>query len=92
MSNITKNLSKAKTILKAHNVDNMEEYTLINNYGYTFTHKDIRFDARFWENCYGFLINTWSVIPFGTKFDCGKDEVRGDARRFAKEIENELNK
>ena len=49
----------AKRTLEALNCANIEGYTLVNNYGYTFTLGDRKYDLRFWANMYGSSPNKW---------------------------------
>lgn len=48
-------------ILAESGAENIEGYSLINNYGYTFTIKGKKCDARYWANCYGAALNVWQV-------------------------------
>lgn len=45
-------------------VEDVKPYTLINNYGWTFTKNGKHYDLRRWVNCYGADLG-WQV--FGTK-------------------------
>ena len=56
-----------------------ENVVLVNNYGYTFTKGDVKFDLRHWLNCYGADVNYWSLD--GHKIDT-KDYVRLDKSTF----------
>lgn len=40
---------------------NIEGYTLVSNYGYTFLKGGVKYDLRYWENCYGVYGGGWSV-------------------------------
>lgn len=54
-------LDKIKQILEKHGAVNIEGYSLISNYGYTFTLNNKSCDARFWVNCYGASPMAWTV-------------------------------
>ena len=41
--------------------ENVEVYLLVNNYGYTFTKGNNKYDLRHWLNCYGCDVNYWSL-------------------------------
>lgn len=41
--------------------ENVNSYMLVNNYGYTFTKGDVKFDLRHWLNVYGEDVNYWSL-------------------------------
>jgi hypothetical protein len=44
---------------------NIEAYTLVSNYGYTFSKGGVKYDLRYWENCYGVYGGGWSVVAIG---------------------------
>lgn len=48
-------------LLKSIGCENVDSYMLVNNYGYTFTKGDLKFDLRHWLNCYGADVNYWSL-------------------------------
>lgn len=53
-----------KTIRKVFELigaTDVEPYTLISNWGYTFKIGDEKYDMRFWENEYGFSPNEWRM-------------------------------
>ena len=52
---------------------------LVNNYGYTFTKGDVKFDLRHWLNVYGEDVNYWSLD--GHQIDT-KDYVKLDKSTF----------
>ena len=56
-------MSKIREALEAMGAKKIEGYVLINNYGYTFELDGVRYDARFWANCYGAYIGLWGVSP-----------------------------
>lgn len=78
MSNFEFN--KEFALIKA-GCENVKSYMLVNNYGYTFTKGDVKFDLRHWLNCYGEDVNYWSLD--GHKIDT-KDYVRLDKSTFDK--------
>lgn len=39
----------------------IEPYTLVNNYGYKFSKGGVKYDLRYWENCYGVYGGGWRV-------------------------------
>lgn len=49
--------------LQKYGAEEIKGYTLINNYGYTFKIDGIKYDIRFWANCYGAEINRWQIHP-----------------------------
>lgn len=57
---ISERIDKEKEVLKKHGAENVEGYSLINNYGYRYTIDGKKYDSRFWANCYGCALNTWS--------------------------------
>ncbi len=76
-------MSREIEILKKYGATNIEGYTLINNYGYTFQLGGRRFDARFWANCYGVALDEWQIDS--------KWGLSEDALKLIKLIERELN-
>ena len=52
-----------KKQLEALGVKEFSYYALINNYGYHFNYKEIRYDFRHWLNCYGADVDYWSISP-----------------------------
>lgn len=75
-------------ILKKYGASDIERYSLISNYGYTFYIGENKYDIRFWANCYGAEINKWQIMPC-TKGDDGK-YIPMD-RELSKKIEEEFN-
>ena len=70
-------------VLKEHNATDIESYTLVNNWGYTFKINDKKYDARFVENSYGFSPMRWEVfMPY---------ENFGYDRTLCNQIQEELN-
>ena len=59
--------------------ENVNSYMLVNNYGYTFTKGDVKFDLRHWLNVYGADVDYWSLD--GHQIDT-KDYVRLDKSTF----------
>lgn len=51
---------KGRKILERHGATNIESYVLVSNYGYRFSIQDKKHDVRFWANCYGCYIGSWS--------------------------------
>jgi hypothetical protein len=61
---------KETELVNGLNLDNLNWYTLISNYGFTFTINDNKFDVRHWLNDYGFEVDYWSITDlskWGTK-------------------------
>lgn len=56
-------------LLRNAGCENVDSYMLVNNYGYTFTKGDVKFDLRHWLNCYGADVDYWSLDghKIGTK-------------------------
>lgn len=52
-------------ILKEYGATDIEPYTLISNYGYTFKLDSIECDIRYWANCYGCALNSWQLMSGG---------------------------
>jgi hypothetical protein len=48
---------------------NIEEYSLVNNYGFMFDLDCKKYDARFWANCYGTALNRWEVMSRNKRED-----------------------
>lgn len=42
-------------------------YTLVSNYGYTFSKGGVDYDLRYWDNCYGVYGGGWSVHTVNPK-------------------------
>lgn len=79
---------KENGILEKYGAENIKSYCLINNYGYTFKINGVKYDIRFWENCYGAYIGKWSVMPADMN-DAG-DYIRMD-KELQRKIEAEFN-
>ncbi len=41
--------------------ENVRPYTLINNYGFTFTKNGTKYDLRHWQNVYGAEVDFWDI-------------------------------
>ena len=63
---------------------NIEQYTLVNNDGYTFDLEGIRCDARHWRNVYGAEVNVWEI-------HLSDESKRPVVRETIIKIEKELN-
>ena len=50
-------------ILEKYGATEIERYCLISNYGYRFKIDGIKYDIRFWANCYGAELNRWEISP-----------------------------
>ena len=68
-------------VLKSNGAENIKGYTLVNNWGFTFEVSGVKYDARFWANCYGVAWNAW---------DCGAVNGKADTE-LTKKICRELN-
>lgn len=66
-----RNIMSASEIIKQYEVENIEGYCLVNNYGYTFAKDGRRYDARFWANCYGASPMVWEVTPLHNEDEKG---------------------
>ena len=42
--------------------DDVEEYSLINNWGFSFNHNGVFYDLRYWANCYGVALNYFDLM------------------------------
>lgn len=71
-------------VLKGFNATDIESYTLLSNYGYTFKINGIELDARFWENMYGTSPERWYVNQ--------TEDYKEELKELTKTIEDELNK
>lgn len=83
-------MSKAVEVLERFGAKDIEGYTLINNYGYTFTIDRIPFDVRFWANCYGCYIGKWQVSAKTREIDGIMYRPVYNQRKI-KELEDALN-
>ena len=63
-----KKLETGKKVLQTIKATNIEPYTLVSNYGLTFSIGDHNYDVRYWANCYGVERNIWECSSF-TKTD-----------------------
>ena len=72
-------------IIKKHGGDNIKGYSLINNYGYTFTLGGVRLDLRYWANCYGVALNYWRIHAINGQ------KTSDEQRATIKAIEDEAN-
>lgn len=55
--------------LERNGATNIEGYSLVNNYGFTFDLDGKKYDARFWANCYGTALNRWEVMSRNKRED-----------------------
>lgn len=81
-------MTNKEKILERYGATEIESYSLISNYGYRFKIDGIKYDIRFWANCYGASLNRWEISPStqgedGTYIQMPKD--------LAKKIEAEFN-
>ena len=67
-------------ILQEYGATDIEPYTLISNYGYTFSLDGIECDIRYWANCYGCALNSWQLMSGGKL-----------SEELAKDIESRFN-
>lgn len=56
--------SKVKQ-LEAIGCTDIKPYTLVSNYGYEFSKGGVRYDLRYWENCYGVYGGGWHLTSVG---------------------------
>ena len=59
--------TKGIQVLEILGAKNIEGYSLINNYGYTFEIDGTKYDVRYWANCYGVALNRWETMPTRTE-------------------------
>ena len=52
-----------KEYLASKGVEDFKGYTLINNYGYTFKYKGVKYDLRHVLNVYGADVDWWDLTP-----------------------------
>lgn len=67
-------MTKLKEILEKHGCENIDTYTLISNYGATFTLNGIKYDLRHWVNCYGVYVG-WRADRMGDAPSSDKKEL-----------------
>lgn len=85
-------MKKAKAVLEKHGATNLESYTLINNFGWTFDMDGRRYDARYWANCYGVPLERWEISVGKTYRDeNGQPCVYPMDKELQETIERELN-
>ena len=80
-------MEKIKAMLESKNVTNIKHYTLVNNSGYTFEYKGVKFDLRHWRNCYGVEMNCYSLMN-----NARPDNYPEWIKEFTKEIDREANR
>ena len=71
----------ALQVLRNNGAENVAEYSLVENWGFTFEIAGEQYDARFWVNCYGVPFNEWEVWLV----------LEAGNHLLAKKIETELN-
>lgn len=74
--------------LEKYGATEIEGYCLISNHGYRFKINGIKYDLRFWANCYGAEINKWEI------HSCTKDEDGNYItmpKELRKQIEDDFN-
>ena len=42
-------------------LENVDYYSLINNYGFHFQHNNVKYDLRHWLNVYGASVDYWGL-------------------------------
>ena len=70
-------------LLREEGATEIEQYSLINNWGYTYVKNDIKYDSRFIANCYGAVCNWWETYS---------EDKEGQDKEFMKCITDKLNK
>lgn len=75
-------------VLEKNGATDIEGYTLISNFGYTFNLNGMKCDARYWANCYGCALDKWDVTSLEQDAD-GK-YIRLD-EDITDKLEHELN-
>lgn len=43
----------------------VKSYALVSNHGYTFSKGGVKYDLRYWENCYGVYGGGWHLTSVG---------------------------
>lgn len=56
-------MEELEKLISKYGGENIESYFLVNNYGITFDYKGIKYDARYWANCYGVALKKWIISP-----------------------------
>ena len=79
---------KIVEILEENGATDINGYSLINNYGYTFMLDGKKCDARYWANCYGCALDRWDVTSI-TQGDDGKYIPLG--KEVKDKLEHEMN-
>ena len=80
--------SREVQILEKYGAEEIKSYCLISNYGYRFLINGIKYDIRFWENCYGAYIGRWEIMP-ASRTEEGEPIPMDKALK--KKIEDEFN-
>ena len=73
-------------LLKEAGATAIKFYMLINNYGYTFIKNGIKYDLRFWANCYGCALNHWSISGGNTPIKDNAFKTVADACKVIKQL------
>ena len=68
-------------VLSSNGATDIQDYSLVNNFGYTFALGGKHYDARFWANCYGTALNRWEVSCM---------DKREDDPRYVQPVDPEL--
>ena len=61
--------------LEGMGLSEISSYMLVNNYGYTFKYKGVRYDLRHWLNCYGASIDSWELFPKNEELNKAKEII-----------------
>lgn len=67
--------SKEKA-LEVVGCNNIESYNLVENCGYVFNKKNIKYDLRHWLNCYGEAVDFWELSKANKDFDTFEEAVK----------------
>ena len=65
-----------KKQLENYGVTNFDYYSLINNYGYHFVYKGIRYDYRHILNVYGADVDFWELTPKNDELEAVCELIR----------------
>lgn len=55
--------------LEVMGIRDFSYYSLVNNYGYTFSYKGVKYDSRHWLNCYGSSCDFWQLDQGNIELD-----------------------
>lgn len=68
----------------------IEIYFLVSNYGYRFSKGGVKYDLRYWENCYGVYGGGWQLTSIGDNCATRSPYFGEDFNKTIEWIENNL--